>query len=429
MKNIVQSVKGTRDFYPEDMAARQWLYGLFKEVSESFGYREWEAPILESIDLYRKKSGSELADKQSYSFEDRGGETITLRPELTPSLARMIAQRQGQLTFPVRWWSFGPFWRYERPQKGRTREFFQWNLDLIGAPSPEADAEIATVLITFFKKAGLSPNQVIVAVNNRRLMDAELADLGIDAEQRPNVGRFIDRRDKLSEQEWLAYGQEMGLTERQVDGIRKILGSSDLWKKSEELVRYFKALEALGVMDYVRYDPGIVRGLDYYTGIVFEAMDLSGGFRRSIMGGGRYENLLAAVGGDPLTATGFAMGDVVIMGVLQQAGLAPTDLGMQNDTILVTIFDEESVLDSYRLAEELRRQGLKVACYPEAAKLPKQFKYADKYGMRAAVVVGPEERLNGTVSVKDLKTGEQVSVARAEAAAGLKKLLDGAPAS
>lgn len=429
MKNIVQPVKGTRDFYPEDMAARQWLYGLFRDVSESFGYQEWEGPILESIELYRAKSGSELADKQSYSFQDRGGETITLRPELTPTLARLIAQRQGQLNFPARWWSFGPFWRYEKPQKGRTREFFQWNLDMLGAASPEADAEIATVLISFFKKAGLRSDQVIVAVNSRRLMDAELEGLGIPAEQRAGIGRFIDRRDKLSEEQWLAYGLELGLSQQQIDGIRNILGNTDLWKKSDEMVRYFNALEALGVADFVRYDPGIVRGLDYYTGIVFEAMDLSGGFRRSIMGGGRYENLLAAVGGDPLTGTGFAMGDVIIMGVLEQAGLLPTGLGKLSDTVLVTVFDETSLLDSYSLAEELRSQGMKAACYPEPAKLPKQFKYADRCGMRAAVVLGPEEKVNRTLAVKDLATGQQVTVDRAQAPALIKKLLDGAPSS
>jgi histidyl-tRNA synthetase len=157
MKKVIQSVKGTRDFYPEQMATRVWLYNTMREVAESFGYQEYEAPILESLDLYAAKSGEELVKEQSYVFTDRGGSEITLRPELTPSLARMIAQKQNELNFPVRWWSFGPFWRYERPQKGRTREFFQWNVDMLGVSSPEADAENAAVLARFFQRVGLSP--------------------------------------------------------------------------------------------------------------------------------------------------------------------------------------------------------------------------------------------------------------------------------
>src|SRR5215510_1082538 len=157
MKKVVQSVKGTRDFYPAQMATRVWLYNRMREVSESFGYQEYEAPILESLELYAARSGDELVKEQAYVFTDRGGSEIALRPELTLSLARMIAQRQGELTFPVRWWSFGPFWRYEQPQKGRTREFFQWNVDMLGVNSPEADAEMIAVAATFFQRVGLSP--------------------------------------------------------------------------------------------------------------------------------------------------------------------------------------------------------------------------------------------------------------------------------
>ncbi len=171
MKNIIQPVKGTRDFYPEQMAVRNWLYQTVRLVAEFFGYQEYEAPMLETLELYVARSGEELVKEQSYVFPDRGGTEITLRPELTASLARMIAQKQNELAFPVRWWSFGPFWRYERPQKGRTREFFQWNVDMLGADSPEADAENVAVLAKFLEYVGLTASQVLILVNNRRLMD------------------------------------------------------------------------------------------------------------------------------------------------------------------------------------------------------------------------------------------------------------------
>jgi len=176
---MINPVKGTRDFYPEDMAVRSWLYQKVRLVSESFGYQEYEAPFIEKIDLYAAKSGEELVKEQAFVFPDRGGELITLRPELTLSLARMVAQKQKELVFPLRWWSFGPFWRYERPQKGRTREFFQWNIDIIGVDTPEADAEIISVCAAFFVEDGLSPSQVRILVNNRNLMEQKLAAIGI----------------------------------------------------------------------------------------------------------------------------------------------------------------------------------------------------------------------------------------------------------
>ena len=164
---VIRPVKGTRDYYPEEMALRVWLYDKMRQVSESFGYSEYEGPILESFDLYVAKSSEEIVEKQSYVFEDRGGDKIILRPELTPSLARMVAAKQPQLTFPLRWWSFGPFWRYERPQKGRTREFFQWNIDMIGDESPEADAELIAIAATFLREIGFKPKEVQTLVNNR----------------------------------------------------------------------------------------------------------------------------------------------------------------------------------------------------------------------------------------------------------------------
>lgn len=422
MKPSIQTVKGARDFYPEEMALRNYLYAKARAASQAFGYQEWDGPFLETLDLYAAKSGEELVKKQSFVFADRGGDEVTLRPELTPSLARMIAARQGSLTFPVRWWSFGPFWRYEQPQKGRSREFFQWNIDMLGVNSPEADAELLAIAATFLRSVGLDPQRATIFVNNRRLMDSQFDALGIVPEKRLDVSNLVDRRSKMDPSQWDANALDLGLNQVQLDGLKSLLADYDLWKKSEELTRLFTALEALGVKDYVKFDPNIMRGLLYYTGTVFEAFDQTGGVRRAILGGGRYDNLLADVGGQPLSGVGFAMGDVVIGIVLKEAGLLP-DFDPTPSSVLVTVFDEKLWMTSYALSSELRAAGLNVITFPEPAKLPKQFKYADKMKMRVVVTVGPDEAEKGLVAVKNLSNGEQVIVSRAEAAEAVRKIL------
>ena len=429
MKNLIPSIKGTRDFYPENMAVRDFLYDTMRRVSESFGYQEYDGPFLESIDLYAAKSGEELVKEQSFVFPDRGGDLITLRPELTPTLVRMVAQRQRELAFPLRWWSWGPFWRYERPQKGRTREFFQWNVDIIGQVSPEADAELAAVMATFFKEVGLGADEVKILVNNRRLMESELEKIGVGLELSTAVFRLIDRRDKLSPADWEAYGMESGLNGAQMEGLVGLLGDKGLWQSSEELVRFFRAVEALGVADYVEFAPHIIRGLDYYTGTVYEAQEQKGDIRRAILGGGRYDNLLADVGGEALPGVGFAMGDLVITLVLEKLGRLPLDLASSPAKTLVTVFDEGTLLESFQVAAELRGAGLKVACFPAPAKLPRQFKYADRMGMQVVVVVGPDEINKGQLTVKDLRQGSQQSVPRQAAADLIRQVLESSPGS
>lgn len=418
MPNIIQAVKGTTDYYPEEMALRGWLYAKMREVSESFGYQEYDGPFLERFELYAAKSGAELVEKQSYVFEDRGGERITLRPELTPSLARMVASRQRQLNYPLRWWSFGPFWRYEKPQKGRTREFFQWNIDLIGDDSPEADAELAAVAATFLKTVGFNSSETQILVNNRQLMQAELEALGVSEKLRGEVFGLIDRKDKLSAEAWQERGKELGLDAAQLMGIEALLGNNDLWKKSESLQRFFRAVEAQGMQDYVRYAPHIIRGLDYYTGTVLEAWDTAGEFR-AIFGGGRYGNLVGAVGGEPLSGVGFAVGNVVISLLLQALGHAP-DLSGAAAPIYVTVFDEASLPESLKLSAELRGAGLRVTSHLNVDKLQKQFKQADRSGARFVLVLGPDEVAKKEVSVKDLRSGEQRSMARKNLAAYLR---------
>lgn len=420
MKTVVPAVKGTRDFYPEEMSVRIWLYQMIRQVSEKFGYQEYEGPFLERIDLYAAKSGDELVNQQAFVFQDRGGDPISLRPELTPTLARMVAQRQNELAFPLRWWSFGPFWRYERPQKGRSREFFQWNIDVIGVNAIEADAELLAICAEFLKSVGLSSSQVRVLVNNRRLMDAKLAELGIAADQKRVAFQVIDRCDKLAPEAWKAYALEQGITEVQFDGIRSLLNNKELWRESEELCKVMAILRAMGLDEYISYDPHIIRGLDYYTGTVFEAKDLDGG--RSILGGGHYDNLVAAVGGDPLPGVGFAMGDMMIGVVLEKYNLLPKHNAYPAE-VLVTVFDADHLAASYTLANQLRNQGLRVACYPEAAKLPKQFKYADRTGARFAVVAGPDEEAAGQVTIKNLAARSQVTVPVELAAETIRQMI------
>ncbi len=404
MNKIIPALKGTRDFYPADKFKQNWLLDQIRKVSVSFGYQEYEVPYLERLELFAAKSGEELVKKQAFVFQDRDGEEITLRPELTPSLARMVAQRQGELVFPLRWWAFGPIWRYERPQKGRSREFFQWNIDMIGADSPEADAELIALAATLFKSLGLKPEQVIIRLNDRQLMYQKLQEIGIEGTKSATVLHLIDRKDKLSNEAWVQYAQEQGFSESVIVKLENLLKNVDLWKESSRLVRCMQALEAMGVREFIKYDPKVIRGLDYYTGVVFEAFDVEGG--RAILGGGHYGDLVADVGGDSLPGVGFAMGDVMFPIVLEKYGLLPNQIPASAE-VLVTVFDEESLFESIKLAGILRRSGFHVICYPEPAKLPKQLKFADRMGIRLVIILGPDEVMNGAAVLKDLKTGEQ----------------------
>lgn len=409
----IAPVKGTRDFYPQDMAFRRWLFEKIQTVSEQFGYQEYEGPFLERLALYEAKSGDELVKEQSFVFPDRGGDMVALRPELTPTLARMVATRSQELVRPIRWWSFGPFWRYERPQRGRAREFFQWNIDLLGVDSPQADAEIASIAALFFRAVGLSTDKVRIKINDRRLVDMQLETIGVPMRLRPSVFRLIDRREKMNASEWKGFAQEIGLDNNQFSGLVEILEKRDAWRDSEELVEFFDAVSMMGVSDYMEYDPTVIRGLDYYTGTVFEARDAEGD-KRAILGGGRYDDLVADVGGDPVPGVGFAMGDVVISILIDEYGSKPQLRPNPADIFLPT-FDADSRNEVLKFASELRELGLCVEWYPEVARLPKQLKYADRQNIPLAVILGPAEIQSGEVTIKNLQTGEQSTAPRPEA--------------
>ncbi|NOQ40455.1 MAG: hypothetical protein GQ562_09075, partial [Anaerolineales bacterium] len=269
-----------------------------------------------------------------------------------------------------------------------------------------------------------SSDQVKVFVNNRRLMEEELSKLNISPDKQGKVVRLIDRRDKLSDKEWGAYALEIGLKTKQFEGIKTLISSENLWKESQELVQFFSAVDALGVKDYVEYSPRIIRGLDYYTGTVFEALSISTDVRRSISGGGRYDNLLADVGGDSLPGVGFAMGDMVLNVILEELGLLPENRSSSPAKVMVTVFDAESQMASYQLSAELRQENIKVYSYPIADKLGKQFRHADRIGAKVAVILGPDEIANQQVAIKDLQTREQITVSRSETAAVIRGILD-----
>ena len=417
----ISSVKGTRDFYPEDMAFQRWLYASIRAVSEQFGYQEFDGPFLERVDLYEARSGDELVREQAFVFPDRSGELIALRPELTPSLARMIAARSKALLRPIRWWSFGPFWRYEQPQRGRSREFFQWNIDLLGVNSPEADAEIAAIAAAFLRRVGLGPDAVRIFINNRRLAESQLQEIGFSVDQRPAVFRLIDRLERLSRESWEAEARRTGLESRLLDRLQASLADREAWRTSDELSRFFRAAEALGAAQYLEYNPSVIRGLDYYTGTVFEARDAAGEYR-AILGGGRYDDLVSAVGGDPVPGTGFAMGDVVIRLVLEKYDALPK-LRTNPADLLIASFETENLEPALQLATRFRQAGLRVEWYPQADRLPKQLKYADRQGIPLVAIIGPEELGSNQVTIKDMQTGTQELLAIDEAVARVKVLV------
>jgi histidyl-tRNA synthetase len=403
-----QLVKGFRDFYPPEMASRTWLFGKMRQVSRRFGYEEYEGPTLEPLALYAAKSGEELVKKQTFTLTDRSGEKLALRPELTPTLARMVAQKESELVKPLRWFSIGPRWRYEKPQKGRTREFYQWDVDLLGINSAEADAEIIALAAEFFKALNLTPKQVVIKVNDRRLMEQKLALIEIPSAKTALVIQAIDKKNKMAETDWQEYLQEIDLKPLQIKDLMGILKDRAFANESEELTALFSTLKDLGVADYVEFDPTVVRGLDYYTGTVLEAVDRGGEFR-TILGGGRYDNLVETVGGQPLGGVGFACGDKVIEEVLLKYNQWPSLKSIPTQ-VLVTLFDESFYRQSLALVSELRKKGFCAELYLTPEKLDKQLKYADKKGIPWAVIIGPDEAEKGLVTLKNLVKKTQKTI-------------------
>lgn len=406
-ENIIPPVKGTRDFYPEDQAFQNWLYSKFKEVAELFGFQEYEGPIIESLDLYAAKSGEELVKKQAFTLKDQSENVLALRPEMTPTLARMVAQKAGELTFPIKWFTYGRRFRYEKPQKGRNREFFQWDVDILGPENLEADAEAISVAATLLQKLNLTPQEARIKINDRQLLQERFTSLEIPEEKIVAAFRLADKKDKVSRQDFSEMGKEIGLSEDQAKSILQILEEKNSFLNSPWLVKIFELLKRYGVAEYAEYDPSIVRGLEYYTRTVFECWDAKKEFR-AIGGGGRYDNLVESVGGkQKIPGVGFAMGDMVIAEVLKATGKYPT-LKVNPTKVLVTVFSPELYDKSLQIANKLRENNVKTEVYLDpAAKIDKQLKYADRKAVPYIIIIGPVEAEENKVVLKNMITREQ----------------------
>ncbi|NWJ47191.1 MAG: histidine--tRNA ligase [Chloroflexi bacterium] len=406
-KVTIKNLEGTRDFYPDKMRWRNWLFNLCREVSERYGYEEFDGPFLESFELFAAKSGEELVNEQTYTFETKGGDKVAIRPEMTPTLARMVAAKQNELRKPIRWYTIPNIWRHERAQRGRKREFYQYNVDILGVDSIDADAEIMAVVIDIMRAVGLDKQDIKVRVSNRYYLEELLNSLGVDLSLKEQVYRWIDRIEKIKPEAFRANLLEVGLNEQQVEGLEARLRSRD-FSGFKPLEEFWEKAKQYGYAELLEFDPSIVRGLLYYTGTVFEVWDATKRFTRAIMGGGRYDNLVNAVGGQPLAGVGIAFSDVVMEEMLTQVGKMP-ELPRQLD-VYVAQYSAAERPESIKVATILREAGLKTELNLLNHDLGKQLKAASACGARFAVILAPEELARGEVNVKNLLTREQFSV-------------------
>ena len=413
---VAQGVRGTRDFYPEDMRLRNWLFDNFDDAALSHGFEEYDSPILEHEDLYTRKQGEEIT-QQLYNFQDKGDRKVALRPEMTPSLARMVMSRAGALPMPIKWYSIPQCWRYERTQRGRGREHYQWNVDIWGTSEISADAELISVVVTFFESVGLSSDDLVIRISSRKVLEEVLGSLKVEGDIFTKTCIIVDKMDKLSADVISQQLAELGHDSHAIQTIQNILGiknMADLTSALEgesiavsELNYLFDSIDSYGISEWVEFDASIVRGLAYYTGSVFEAHDREGKFR-AICGGGRYDKLLSTLGGKDLPATGFGFGDMVIMELLEEKKLLPELISSTEDVVIPLSPDLRNV--AVMVAAALRDTGRTVDLVLEDKKMKWAFKHAERIGADRLVMVMPEEWKSEKVRIKDLHTGEESDV-------------------
>ena len=411
-----QGVRGTRDFYPEDMRLRNWLFDNFTNASLLHGFEEYDAPVLEYEELYTRKQGEEIT-QQLYSFQDKGNRKVALRPEMTPSLARMVMARAGGLPMPIKWFSIPQCWRYERTQRGRGREHYQWNVDIWGTTEISADAELISVLVTFFEGIGLTAKDIVIRVSSRKVLDEVLGSLGLEGDIFAQTCIIVDKMDKLSSDVIEDQLSDLGHDSKVVTTIQAVLGIKDMNSlqkalKDEsvavsELNLLFDAIDSYGISEWVEFDASIVRGLAYYTGAVFEAHDRTGEFR-AICGGGRYDKLLSTLGGKDLPATGFGFGDMVIMELLAEKNLIPELVSDIDDIVIPLNSDLRNA--AVMVAASLRNSGRTVDLVLEDKKMKWAFKHAERIGAARLVLLAPDEWSRKMVKIKDLDTGEESEI-------------------
>jgi len=420
--------KGTRDFYPEDMSVLNHILDGMRSVAERFGYLEYTASPLESTELYRAKSGEEIINEQTYSFTDRGGREVTLRPEMTPTVARMVAGKRRELAFPLRWYSIPNLFRYEQPQRGRLREHYQLNVDIFGVESTDAEIEVISVASDIMKHLGAKESDFAILVNHRGLMNAFLKELGLSDEQAYKVFKLIDRKNKMEPTAWV--DQLVAMVGDTSGTIKAALESESLTAFLEEipdlgahpavteLEEVLHGLHACGI-ENARFSPSLMRGFDYYTGIVFELFDTAPENRRALFGGGRYNDLLSIFGTERMPAVGFGMGDVTLRDFLDVHGLLPEYHPATKLYICHAEGAEPAALAT--LASELRAAGVNVAVDLTSRKLGSQIESADKQRIPFILVVGEREIESGVFSVKELSSGTETKLSRTELASFLKK--------
>ena len=411
--------KGTRDFYPEDMRLRTWLFDQWRDVAKTYGFSEYDAPVLESESLYTRKAGEEVT-QQLYNFVDKGDRSVALRPEMTPSLARMVMAKKGGLPLPLKWFSIPQCWRYERMTRGRRREHFQWNMDIWGVAGEEADAELLSAMVTFFKNVGLSSDDVGIKINSRLVIGEVLTELGIPPEKFAATCVLVDKLEKVPLDAIQGDLEELGLersvieklttvlTVKTIDGIKDTLGPESA--AVQQLEKLFSLCEAYGISDWVLFDASVVRGLAYYTGVVFEAFDRKGELR-AIAGGGRYDKLLETFGGEPTPAAGFGFGDAVIVELLKERNVLPSFDSSGVDTVVFSMGQDSEVYSAaLQVATKLRAAGMSVDVVLEDKKPKWCFKHADRIGARYCAIIGSDEFANGQVSIKNLDSGDQSQI-------------------
>jgi len=415
-----QSLKGFRDFYPEEMAARRKVLDKIFCTVRPYGFREVDSPSLEMLELFRVKSGEEILT-QTFNFTDKGNRDVTLIPELTPTVARMVVERSRSLKRPIKWFSMPKMWRYEEPQSGRLREFYQLNVDIFGVPGPEADAEVLAVGIDIMLKLGLE-GEFIFKISDRRLMQGVLESMGI-ADKREAVFAAIDKRYKITHSEFKELLSKAGLDDIQIGGLLSILDSRGpilealqklralLSLENEQTRSGFESLEKLADLlvmyrmeQYCELDPSVIRGLAYYTGTVFECYDTKGELR-AIFGGGRYDKIIELFGGDSIPAVGFGMGDAVLEILMRRAGVWPEEKISTDYFILTT--SPQYMETALFLAQALREKQLVVETDLLGRNFGNQMKYANSIGTKTLLILGEKEMAGGQVSIKDMTTGAQ----------------------
>jgi len=411
--------RGMRDFYPEDLRLRNWLFQLWRDVSESFGFEEYDGPVVESEELYVRKSGEEIV-AQLYNFEDKGGRRLALRPEMTPTLARMIIAKGASLPRPIKWFSIPQCFRYERMSRGRKREHYQWNLDIVGVEEPTAEAEVIAAAVEFMRRVGLGRNDFRVFLSNRRLLAALLRSKGLPDDKFADVCLVIDKKTRETESSLREMMREIGLSDEMTEGVFGVLRIQTLEEAERTLAEANAPLHALdetrnlleslshyGVVEFCQFDISVVRGLLYYTGPVFEFFDVDRKFR-AICGGGRYDNLLESYGGPKVTAVGLGFGDVVICELLADKGLLP-EFKRKIEFVVIPFCDRERKA-AIELSQSLRAKGRRVSIMLETKKLKKALADADRAGAQKVVIVAPDELAVGKVVVRDMTTGHEKAV-------------------